>query len=178
MNTNLNCLESRSKFKESNDCSVRAISIATGIDYAIIHKLCEKRGRLQRKGFNTYYAFWNKSFGKNKPVTFKGVRISFRKVGKHQPTIQTFLKKHPIGRFVCVKYRHAFAIIDGKVYGQESDNSRIKYFMAIKLKTNETDNQNKPECMGNSNTVLQAGETIQAECNQSNEPGETGILVH
>lgn len=106
------------------------------------------------------------------------IQISYRKVGKHQPTIPIFLKKHPEGRFVCVKSRHAFAIIDGKVYGQGLDNSRIKYFMAIKLKTNETDNQNKPEYLDNAETVLQSSEAVKAECSESNQHGKFRVLVY
>lgn len=178
MDSNLSCLTSRTKFNERNDCSVRALSIALNVDYETIHKLCAKNGREPKKGFDTHRAF-GMSFGRRKKtVIFKGIKISYRKVGKHQPTIPTFLKKHPTGRFVCVKSRHAFAIIDGKVYGQETDNSRIKYFMAIKLKTNETDNQNQPECLDNTETVLQDSEAVQAECSEPNQQGQSGILAH
>lgn len=135
MNTdkNLICLTSSKNFNETNDCCVRAISIATGIDYAVIHKLCEKKGREPRKGFHPHFAFGLRRGQKKKSCVYKGMRISLRKVGKHEPTIPTFINKNPIGRFVCVKSRHAFAVIDGKVYSQQLDNSRIKYYLKISI---------------------------------------------
>lgn len=168
MNTdkNLICLSSSKNFKETNDCVVRAISIATGIDYATIHKLCEKRGRKPRKGFHPTSAFLLGR--KKKSCIYKGMRISYRQVGKHKPTIPTFIKKNPVGRFVCIKHSHAFAVIDGKVYSQELDNSRIKYY----LKISNNDSTSGQQEVDDTNTVCSEKESIKAGSEQLDNPQE------
>lgn len=40
----------RSKYNETNDCSVVAVSIVLGIDYGKSHKLLEQMGRLHMEG--------------------------------------------------------------------------------------------------------------------------------
>lgn len=161
MDNNLSCLTSYKDFpNERNDCSVRALSIALGVQYSEVHKLCEKRGRKPKQGFHTSQAF---RIGRRRKVaTFKGVRISYRTTGKHQSTIPTFIKKNPVGRFVCVKHRHAFAIIDGKVYGQELDNSRIKYY--LKITTNDSTSGQPP--MANAEAIRQEEQSIEASNQQ------------
>lgn len=157
-------LQSRSNFNEKNDCVVRAISLATNIDYSIIHALCAKKGRKPKKGFHPTSAFGLSR--KKKICIYKGVRISYRTVGKHQPTIPTFIKNNPSGRFVCVKTRHAFAIIDGGVYGQGLDNSRIQYYLKITINDNTSGQQE----VANAETVCSENESIEAGSQQLDNP--------
>lgn len=151
---------------EARDCSVRALSIALSVPYIEAHRLCEKRGRLPKKGFHPYKAF--KLSHEKKSAIYKGRRISFRKPGKHKPTIPTFIKKNPIGRFVCVKSRHAFAIIDGKLYGQALDNSRIEYYLKITINDNTSGQQE----LANANAIRSEEESIQTGCEQLDKEGE------
>lgn len=38
------------EFNERNDCAVRAVAVATGVDYATVHKLFKKHGRRNGRG--------------------------------------------------------------------------------------------------------------------------------
>jgi hypothetical protein len=120
---------------ENRDCTVRAMARAFDIHYDIAHKICEKHGRISKKGWEPRRLFKVKN-GKRIPRTIAGRVIRFKQPNRSM-TIQTFLKRKPIGRYYCVKTGHAFAIIDGVVYGQQSDNSRIVYYITVKIKNND-----------------------------------------
>lgn len=131
----LQLLEPRKTFNEINDCTVRALSVAMNINYDIAHKFCAKHNRWPRKGFSPLKLFEEKVInGKIKLPwkRFKGI-ILIAKIPKRRMTIPTFIKRYPEGKFVCVKSGHAFAVIDGKIFGQNDDHSRILYFIKIKL---------------------------------------------
>lgn len=141
-------LPSRSSFNETNDCTVQAIARAMGIDYAIAHKLCADKGRKPRGGIHPYVALglpWIHVVKKDKKTikTVLGNSTARTVMGRlvriqrrvRDITLKSFLKKYPTGRYICVKSEHAFAVIDGKVYGQMLDCSRIIYFISVKIKT-------------------------------------------
>ena len=132
-------LASRNNFDEKNDCVVRAISHALEIDYSEAHLMCETKGRKPKHG--CWPTVMLGLHAGKKAITIKG-RLITKHYRKRAQTIPTFIKKNPIGRFICSKRGHAFTVIDGIVYGQALDNSRIEYYFKVrlpKIKTNDTE---------------------------------------
>ena len=131
---------------EKNDCVVRSFAKAMDLPYDVLHKICEKRGRKPGRGMNVSFDMMK---GK-RAVTIKGF-LCVKHVRKTQMTIPKFLKKNPTGTFVCIIVGHAFTIIDGRLYGQPLDNSRIKYFISVRkvIKNEKTIDLNPGDIPGN-----------------------------
>jgi hypothetical protein len=94
--------------KDRNNCVVRAVSIAYGIPYKIVDKIAEKTGRKPNKGF------WivRMVIGM-KMEGYEDFEIIIPRKGL---TLYSFLKEYPKGRYLIEISKHAFAVIDGKIY--------------------------------------------------------------
>lgn len=106
---------------ESNDCTVRAITVAFKMPYCDTHRMLAKWGRVQRRGI------YLSQFMKQTPVINEQKHI-------HKTcfmTILSFVKKFPKGTYLCRKSRHAFAIIDGIVYGETKLRSIITDYWIV-----------------------------------------------
>jgi hypothetical protein len=89
---------------ERNDCTVRALAIATLVPYWKCYQVLAKFGRKPNKGTNI-----RKFFKNNKMVLgywFK--KLKFRK----QITLNKFIKKYPNGTFYVRISRHVFVVKD------------------------------------------------------------------
>lgn len=97
----------RSIENESNDCSVRATSIALNKPYNEVHKTFSKHGRRVGKGvtMTTLLAVL-------KDLTMDNVKIASSYIVRKE-SLASFIKTHPKGRYVVCKRGHAFAVIDG-----------------------------------------------------------------
>jgi len=119
-----------SHYKERRDCSVRAVSRALQIEYEEAHELCKKAGRPNGKGFHPF-----RLLGLNECNRIKeSAVINDKKLVYHdriKKTIKTFIKENPIGTFICVKRGHAFTIINGEIFGQKLDYSRLIYYISV-----------------------------------------------
>jgi hypothetical protein len=98
---------------------------AFGYEYQKVHDVLEFYGR--KTGFGAKNHVWIPaykqlglvpigSYGKCRNVWAE--RCEFGRINIDVPelpgiTIKSFLKKHPVGRFVCMSRRHAFAIVNG-----------------------------------------------------------------
>lgn len=138
---------------EKNDCVVRAVSHAFEVDYADAHHFCEHK--LHRKTGNGVYtgrympsitqAFgkklkqlgrltytgkyrildrnrkskeWVYDFDTNKTVLkFEMQKVKY-KVGE-------FIKAYSKGNYIVIVRGHAFAVIDGKIFGNFLDDKRL-----------------------------------------------------
>jgi hypothetical protein len=90
---------------ERNDCTVRALAIATLVPYWKCYQVLAEFGRKPNKGTNI-----RKFFKNNKMVLgywFK--KLKFRK----QITLNKFVKKYPEGTFYVRISRHVFVVKDG-----------------------------------------------------------------
>lgn len=114
-----------SHFKERRDCSVRAVSRGLQIEYEEAHELCKKAGRPNGKGFHPYKLL---DFD-NTEAVINGKRLVYN--NGVRKTIKTFIRDNPIGTFICVKRGHAFTIIDGQIFGQKLDYSRLIYYISV-----------------------------------------------
>lgn len=99
--------------RETNDCSVRAFSLALNIPYAEAHALCAKHGRQYGKGTS-----WVTShrvalaYGMHQVLTYN----AYAPQGARYPTLAQFIKEHPKGHFYLIRRGHAFTLIDGVVH--------------------------------------------------------------
>ena len=129
---------------ENNDCVVRAIASAFGIDYDQSHQIV--RDTFGRKFGKGTYGFVNgmnnlsrnrvrigrkccKMMGKpmseysvfntlNYDVIVKGKKVN------RQMTVGTFVSKYPIGSYILTVANHAFTIKDGIVIGNFEDSTK------------------------------------------------------
>lgn len=91
--------------EERNDCTVRALTIATGCSYHDAYMILANFGRKPNKGTNI-----RKFFKNNKTVfNFWFKKLRFRK----QITLNKFVKKYPIGTYYVRISRHVFVVKDG-----------------------------------------------------------------
>lgn len=102
--------EEFSFINESNDCSVRATSIALSKPYRSIHETFKKHGRRWGKGVTVITLL-----ATLKDLTNDNLKTVASSVVRKQ-TLSTFVRENPKGRYVIVKSGHAFAVIDGVAY--------------------------------------------------------------
>jgi len=97
----------RSIDTETNDCSVRATSLALNKPYNEVHKAFSKHGRRVGKGVTmiTLLAVL-------KELTNDNVKIASSYIVRRE-SVARFIKTNPKGRYVICKRGHAFAVIDG-----------------------------------------------------------------
>jgi hypothetical protein len=143
---------------ENNDCVVRAVQYAFGVDYIDAHHFCEtKLNRVSGQGTYTgiYLPKIKQAFGKKINRMGKDGRITRdqkTKVGiwsndeqKFIPTRRTikvrykvkdFVKKFSVGKYIVIVRGHAFALVDGEVIGNLNDSKRLtrEVWSAYKVK--------------------------------------------
>ena len=91
---------------EKNDCAVRTLAIATGVDYGVAHAMLKEKGR--RDGKPTYgFATFIKE---HIPVTECKTRQQIKS------TIGTFIKNKNKGTYIVGIRHHVFAVIDGIIH--------------------------------------------------------------
>lgn len=106
---------------EKNDCAVRAIANVGAFSYPLALKLMAQEGRPRGRGtpWDTLHKVYTMAGAFD--VTYYGERmrrlsekrgVSLRPQGM---TLETFLERHPKGRYVVVITKHALAVVDGAV---------------------------------------------------------------
>ena len=95
-----------SGIKDNNSCTIRALSIASGISYEEAFQIGKEAGRKIGCGFPTSKLM--KSARKN--------GIEFKKMKYKSITLQKFLSLGLVGRFVVRRRGHTFAIIGGVIH--------------------------------------------------------------
>jgi hypothetical protein len=104
---------------EVNDCTVRALSLVSGIGYKAAHKVMATRANRKPK-HGAYMSNNIKKIQKDLPVRLKCVKTS----GK----VSTLIKEYGEGNTIlCTVVGHAFAILNGAVHDMEemSGNKRV-----------------------------------------------------
>jgi len=143
---------------ENNDCVVRAVQHAFGVDYIDAHHFCETK--LNRKsGQGTYTGIYlpriKQAFGQKINRMGKDGRITRVKKSKvtrwsneksafvkKRVTLQVrykvkdFVKKFSVGKYIVIVRGHAFALVEGKVIGNLEDSKRLtrEVWSAYKVK--------------------------------------------
>jgi hypothetical protein len=114
---------------EKNDCVVRAIASASGMNYDKAHKfVAEYFNRKNREG--VYY--FNSGMDN---MQDQKIRLNRKKVikinrpmmnGKSRMTVGAFIKKNSKGSYILSVKGHAFTVKDGSVIGNPCDAVKIR----------------------------------------------------
>lgn len=104
--------EERDKMKETRDCVVVSFSEVWGAPYASAHahirRQFKRRNRVGTSDLECRDAI------NLCPKTKMAKKVWVKK--EEQPTLATFCKEHPVGRYWVFVRAHALAVIDGVVY--------------------------------------------------------------
>ena len=104
---------------DTNNCTVISVSIACGVDMWESYDILRSIGRTPRKG-----------------VHIEGLSSldckRFEKVESGM-SLHRFIKDNPVGRFIVTQYKHAFVVINGKVYNHSDVGKATKILKAIKI---------------------------------------------
>lgn len=101
--------------KESADCTVRAYAKVADIPYDFAHEILQGLGRKFRKGFPfREVTLWDRSF--TRPPEMESESGKWHP--GYRPTLASFIKSHPIGRYAVVVPGHVMALVDGVVYDE------------------------------------------------------------
>ena len=113
---------------ESNDCTVRATSLAMNKPYLDIHKSYETAGRKPRRGVTI------STMNKALQLITQSNRVMVRVLS--EPTFAQFARENPKGRFIVTKRGHAVALIDGVWHdahvSQAGSRCRVKFYYEVK----------------------------------------------
>ena len=107
--------------EETKDCTVRAVSIAIDIPYAVAHAMLSKAGRPDKDGprASVFTAFM-KSIGYTKyeyPARYYKVEKCYGTIERRaRITFKRWLPEHSTGRYIVDMRGHVFAVIDGVVH--------------------------------------------------------------
>lgn len=122
---------------ETNDCTVRAVANAAGIQYDQAHALCKKFFKRRfRQGTSTRLIVTES----HKLFETIGFEVEKRTVSEYFDlrgtwgTINQFVKRHPRGRYLLSVRGHSLAVVDGVVYDNANRTSgRHRVLSARKL---------------------------------------------
>lgn len=115
------------RFKETNDCTVMALSSAYGMPYRKAHKALRRCGRVNGMGFTIERVLdREKAFGKTTEL------IQIAKRGKQKPMTQAeFAKAYPQGDFILRFRLHVASCKDGVIYDNQNHSWKIYYAYRI-----------------------------------------------
>lgn len=118
---------SKSGINDDNNCTIRAFAIAYGIPYKDAHYMGELAGRPKGEGYWMY-----KIMDKAREFGYDSIELN------GYGTLSAFLKKNNIGKFICVRRGHAFAVIDGKIYDTITNKGQCKLIRVFKIHRKNT----------------------------------------
>jgi len=97
-----------SNIQDWNCCTIRSIAIAFKIPFQEAYMIGKKAGRPHGKGF--YLDSLMKYLYLHTQYNFNIVKLKSNGI-----TIRRFLERYPVGKFVCGRRGHAFAIVHGEI---------------------------------------------------------------
>jgi hypothetical protein len=132
--------------KERNACTVNALSIAAGVPWLIAHRALARAGRKNNRGISLKPTIEQ---GKLPEFRFERIhlcrqhaRAEAKAKREHalaweypvelgpksevpwRVTMKRFIREHPAGRYLVLKRRHAFAIVNGKARDWQRNGAR------------------------------------------------------
>lgn len=127
-----------SKYKERNDCTVRALAAAMNISYDNAHDHMAKYGRKHRHGMYTG-AICNALRALDWEV-IDPFDLMNQVLGRDygQITINQLLKHRQKGRMYVLTRGHALAVVDGVVHDSHAPSKRTRVQLVLKPKDEET----------------------------------------
>ena len=124
---------------EKNDCAVRAIANVGAYPYPVALRLMSQEGRPRGRG--TPWDALDKVYKMAGAfdVTYYGERMR-RLSQKHSVpfrpqsmTLETFLERHPKGRYVVVITKHALAVVDGTIVDMNRNRAGKRLMASYKF---------------------------------------------
>jgi|688.fasta_scaffold586144_3 hypothetical protein len=112
---------------ETNDCSVRAVSVASGLPYYKVHAAFAEAGRKAGNGVSVRIMI--------AALEKLGIMKQQETLVFNRPTLSYWLSNNPTGNWVIVKRDHAFAILDGVVHDSSPVGARSRVLFAFKVNT-------------------------------------------
>ncbi len=94
--------------RQKNDCTVRALAVAKGMQYDDAYDLLAEAGRKCGRGFE--FKDWISKQPWARKISFPAIK------GQRRMNPSTFVEKFPKGVFICRVAKHVFAVRDGVVY--------------------------------------------------------------
>ncbi len=110
------CNNPRTITNETNDCVVRALSLAFNVEYPKVHELCAKAGRKPRRGM-----YRKQTDAVIKKLTGKPSAEMDKLPRGARQTLATFARENNKGKWIVIKRGHAIALIDGVYHDNGSD---------------------------------------------------------
>lgn len=110
---------------ETNDCVVRASTVALQLPYDVVHARFKAAGRKDKRG--TLVPIIDDVLGD------EGGRNILKYSRYNAPTLAQFVKLRGRGRWVVCNSRHAFALIDGAVHDAGQVGARVRIRCAWKV---------------------------------------------
>lgn len=128
--------------REANDCTVRALTNASGMAYSEAHALLSKHGRRFRRGafFASYHRAYLEAglqlqgiYGSTKRARIASSRVCLTPgagitLGRMLPRLQQ-------GRYVVLITGHALAVVDGKIIDAGGQRAGAHVFALYKVPT-------------------------------------------
>ena len=127
-------------FNETNDCSVKAVSISCDVPYIVAHTALKKNGRKNRRG--ALESMIRKSFidlgFKASPIRTTAATV---KTLENDPAVQK-------GYFVAMVNRHILAIVNGKIEDHsEGSRRRIEQVYRVTPATTRKEREEKRKAL-------------------------------
>jgi hypothetical protein len=142
------------KHSETNDCVVRAIQHAFVVEYIDAHHFCEvKLHRVKRNGVYTrrYLTLINQAFGQKiksiKATRPKKTKVEVYSEAKEKSVTKRIVKQVPYdvkgfvktfneGNYIVIVKKHAFAVVNGKIFGNYEDDKKVSKSIHMIFKVN------------------------------------------
>lgn len=121
--------------RERNDCSVYALHVASGLDYATLLAWSHETGRRRNAGTTRH-----QRAGLFVLVS-RNTSVRFRQLPGARGTIATFAKRHPEGRYF-VRVGHHFApVVDGFILDHTKETKRVTHAWRVLIPTTGESNE-------------------------------------
>mgnify|MGYP001176202948 FL=1 len=124
------CLQQQEMKNEHNDCSVKAIAIATNQPYIKAHTVLQKLGRKNRKGCMPRQIL----------SSIRVMGFSYKDCGRLAKTVTTLeAAVSPSKRYICFVRGHVLAIVNGKIEDW-TEGRRYRVQTVIEVTPNKSKN--------------------------------------
>ena len=125
---------------ETNDCTVRALSNASGIHYDVAHRALQKEGRKPGRGAQANV--WHRAYlasgmqlrgAYGVTRTTKALQRIYRVIPDKGATLSKIMPTLSNGRFIVIVTGHALAVVDGAIIDSHASSGNKSVVAVYKL---------------------------------------------
>lgn len=129
--------------KQKQDCTVRALALATGVSYDVAYDFLMSWGRVSSQKFKMVDFLREAERSDITILDHHLVRHVFLAVkGKKRMSVGEFPKGHPTGKYIICQAKHVSAVLSGVVCDEEWNPERCVYtayeFVRVKGSLNKS----------------------------------------